>query len=294
MKVLFFMSFLALSACAHTPKKDLPASLSLTTITAGIAHPESALYSKEHKAIFVSNVASGNPVEKERVGYISKYTPEGVLVASPWVGGLKAPKGMAIVGNELYVSDVDQVVKIDIFTGKIIQTYIISGAKFLNDMAADGDGNVYVSDMMTDTIHVWGKGEVKVWMKTPALRSPNGLYVEGRDLLMVSWGNPINPKDFTTKNAGALSRIDLSKNDKKVNEEKSLRGNLDGLTMDKEGNLWVSDWMNGDIFKVQKDGVVLKKYNYGQGVADISFAKELDLLLVPQMNENKVLMLKVD
>ncbi len=298
MKWVAVLAFL-LAGCSSTPNKkivneEIHSPQLVFTISEGIAHPESVLYSKNDDAIFVSNVASGNPVETKALGNISKHSRDGKVIAAPWVKGLKAPKGMAIVGNELYVSDVDQVVKIDIKKAKIIQTIKVPGSKFLNDVTADKNGNVYISDMMTDTIHIWDKTGVKVWKKTPTLRSPNGLYIDGSEhILMASWGNPI-AKDFSTTNLGALSALSLKNSAETFQEEKSFGGNLDGISADSNGNLWISDWMNGDIYKVQKNGSAQKVMNLKQGAADLSFSKELNLLLIPQMNESKVLVFKVN
>jgi sugar lactone lactonase YvrE len=297
MKWTLILSLL-LTACSVSKKSDsqkvTQAPQLIFTITEGIAHPESVLYSPEHKAIFVSNILSGDPVETKPLGHISMYDGTGKLLASPWVKGLKAPKGLAIVGNLLYVSDVNQVVKIDIGKAKILQAITVPGAKFLNDVAADKLGNVYISDMLTDTIHVWGQDGIKVWKKSPDLRSPNGLYTDGSEhLLMASWGNPI-AKDFSTKKLGALSALSLKDLKSPIQEESSIRGNLDGIAADNQGNLWVSDWMNGDIYKVSMKGLGQKVFNLGSGAADLSFAKDLNLLLVPQMNQNKVMAFKVD
>lgn len=278
-------------SCSHlSPKNKI-----VFTITEGIHHPESVIYSASEKAIFVSNIVSVNPVETKRLGNISKYSADGKLLQSPWISGLKAPKGMAIVGNFLFVSDVDQVVKIDIQKAVIVETITIKGAKFLNDVAADQEGNIYISDMMTDTIHVWNKGGIKIWLQSSFLRSPNGLYTAGKEhILLASWGNPINPANFQTEKLGALSSISLKNPSAKITEEESLKGNLDGITADAKGNLWISDWMNGDIYQVKKTGEASKVFNFSQGVADIFFAKELNLLLVPQMNESKVMGIKLE
>ncbi len=287
------MTGCSVSKKLNSQKVTRPPQLTFT-ITEGIAHPESALYSSEHKAIFVSNIVSGDPFETKALGHISMYDRDGKLLASPWVKGLKAPKGLAIVGNLLYVSDVNQVVKIDIEKAKILETITVPGAKFLNDVAADKLGNVYISDMLTDTIHVWGQEGIKVWKKSSELRSPNGLYTDGSEhLIVASWGNPI-AKDFSTKNLGALSALSLKDLNQPIQEEVSIRGNLDGIAADNQGNLWVSDWMNGDIYKVSMKGIGQKVLNLGGGTADLSFAKDLNLLLVPQMNQNKVMAFKVD
>lgn len=298
MKWTIVLAFL-LIGCSSASKKivvkeEVKGPEPVFTITEGISHPESVLFSEAHDAIFVSNVASGNPVETKELGNISKYTRDGKVIAAPWIKGLKAPKGMAIIGNELYVSDVNRVVKIDIKNGKILQKIKVPGSKFLNDVVADNAGNVFVSDMATNTIHIWNKKGIRIWKRTPALRSPNGLYTDGSEhLLMASWGNPI-AKDFSTTNPGALSALSLKNAKAEFQEEKSLKGNLDGITADTQGNLWISDWMNGDIYKVQKNGSAEKVFNLKQGAADLSFSKELNLLLIPQMNESKVMAFKVD
>lgn len=301
MKVLSIVLLSLIVGCSSKSDKKTSETPALKTpqiiftITEGIAHPESAIYSVDNKAIYISNVASGNPLETKRLGHIGKYSSDGKLIKSPWIKGLKAPKGMTIVGNHLYVTDVNQVVKIDIKKGRIVKTISVKGAKFLNDVISDAHGNVYISDMMTDTIHIWDKKGLRVWMQTPALRSPNGLYTDGKaHILLASWGNPIDAATFATQTPGALSALSLTKVNESVNEEKSISGNLDGITVDNAGNLWISDWMNGDVYQVKKNGSAQKIYNMGQGTADIAFAKELNLLLVPQMNQSKVFALKVD
>lgn len=263
-------------------------------VTEGIMHPESVLYSKPHNAIFVSNIFSGNPMEKEKVSYLSKLSVDGKVIKSKWVTGLKAPKGMAIVKNHLYVSDVDRLVKIDIRKAKILQTYDIPAGKFLNDVVADKKGNIYLSDMFDNCIYKLGKGGLKVWLKSDKLTNPNGLFTDGKVHMIVGlWGDKVDPKTFVAEIPGGVVSIDLAnpKDDFKV--EPIIRGHMDGVDSDVQGNLWLSDWISGDVFVMKPNGQGELKYNFGQGTADISVAKELGLLLVPQMGQNKVIAVKL-
>jgi hypothetical protein len=41
---------------------------------------------------------------------------------------------MAISNNKLYISEVDELVEVDIFSGKIINHYNAPGSAFLNDV----------------------------------------------------------------------------------------------------------------------------------------------------------------
>ena len=72
-----------------------------------------------------------------------------------WVTGLNAPKGIAISNDnsKLYVSDITELVQIDIASGKIIKRFNAPGSSFLNDVVADSHGNIYVSDTDTNTIY---------------------------------------------------------------------------------------------------------------------------------------------
>jgi sugar lactone lactonase YvrE len=224
------------------------------------------------------------------VGYISKLGPDGKVIKSKWVTKLKAPKGMAIVKDHLYVSDVNEIVKIDIQKGKILKTWKVKKAKFLNDVVADAKGNVYISDMNDNVIHVIRNNKLSEWIRSPKLRGPNGLYTDGKEhILMGQWGSEVDPKTWMAKKPGHLTILPLKGKTPEISEQTNFSGHLDGLDADKSGNLYVSDWINGDIWQVKKNGEASRKFNFGQGTADISVAKELNLLLVPQMNQNKLI-----
>jgi len=68
----------------------------------------------------------------------------------------KCTKGCIAIsndGNKLYVSDITDLVEIDIASGKIIKRFNGPGSSFLNDVVADNLGNIYVSDTGTNTIY---------------------------------------------------------------------------------------------------------------------------------------------
>ena len=291
-RVLALSFCVVLGGCASAkPAPELPppppAPAFAFEVTEGILHPESALYSDAHDAIFVSNIASGNPAETKRVGYLSKLAPDGKVIQSKWVKGLKAPKGIAIRGNELWVSDVNQIVKVDIEKGKIARTYDVKGAKFLNDVAIDSEGVVYVTDMASDTIYSVSPKGLAVWLKSPKLRGPNGITIDGDRVTITQWGTAMNPKTFETTAPGALTTISLKSPEDSLQEGVAPMGYLDGLATDSSGTIWVSDWMNGDVYRVD-GGKATKVFNLGQGAADLSVAVPLKLLLIPQMNQNHV------
>jgi hypothetical protein len=78
------------------------------------------------------------------------------MIEPEWVTGLDAPKGMAQYGNTLYVADVDRLVAVDTASGEITGTWAAEDAQFLNDVAVDKSGRVFVSNGSNLTLGVLG------------------------------------------------------------------------------------------------------------------------------------------
>ncbi|MCA1853583.1 MAG: hypothetical protein LC647_14670, partial [Beggiatoa sp.] len=105
--------------------------------------PESAYYDSESGFLFVSLVA-GQPTDKDGNGRIAKLSLDGSVVAADWVTGLNSPKGLRSVGGTLWVADIDEVIGVEIASGRITSRVKPEGAQFLNDVATGPDGTVYV------------------------------------------------------------------------------------------------------------------------------------------------------
>ncbi len=250
-------------------------------------NPESAYFDKESKSIFVSNVA-GSPTDKDNDGWITKLTQDGKVVTPKWIMDLDAPKGLRSLGDNLYVSDIDRVVVISIKKSKIIKTYHVKGAKFLNDLALDMKGNIYVSDMFTNKIYVISKGKVKTYLtfKQMLNSSPNGILIDGEKFYIATWGEGLNKKNFTTKVAGKIITYDLKT--KELLAQSKPIGNLDGIEKVADNTFIVSDWMAGKVFKVENHEVSTI-YTGKQGTADIGLLPGTNQILIPQMKENKLI-----
>src|SRR5687767_5774059 len=141
-----FAFLLATSGSAQAPApQTTPAPTAVWTLTADLAAPESAYHDPASNSVFVSSI-NGQILEKDGNGYISRLTPDGKVVAAKWVTGLNAPKGMRSVAGTLWVSDIDEVVGIEISSGRITARVRVDGSQFLNDLATAPDGTVYVAD----------------------------------------------------------------------------------------------------------------------------------------------------
>nr|AYM52216.1 hypothetical protein [Nannocystis pusilla] len=162
-------------------------------VVEGFSHPESILIDPLDGVYLVSNIG-GNPDAVDDNGFISRVLPDGTVEELQWISGetgdftLDAPKGMAIVGDTLYVADITAVRKFDRVTGEHLGDIEVEGAAFLNDLSPDADGNVYVSDTNTQSIHkIDPQDAVSLLITDDALAGPNGLSVEGEVLHVVGF-----------------------------------------------------------------------------------------------------------
>ena len=235
--------------------------------------PESVYYDTARQVLYVSNV-TGSPTDKDGTGFISRISPEGKILVLQWVTGLNAPKGLGVSGEFLYVSDISRVVKINIATGKIAEQVEIPGSQFLNDIATDSQGNVYVSDMNGKTIYMIRGGSYEVLVKSDKVNGVNGLFVVDGNLL-----------------AGLQDRIvSINLRTKEIKDCILNTGGIDGLVPDGNGNYLISDWLgNIHLVSTNKEKVkLLDTTPVSIYAADIDYVPSKKLLLVPTFSDNRV------
>ncbi len=255
----------------------------------GLDNPESVVYDAASDSLYVSNV-NGAPNEKDGNGYISKISPDGSMLRKHWVVGLNAPKGLAIYDNTLYVADFDTLVAIDIPSGTISNTYLVEDAQFFNDVAASADSKIFVSDMVLNRIHCLCDGEFSIWLESPELDNPNGLFIEGDNMILGSWG--VMTDGFATAVPGHLKSISLQ--DKSVtNLGDTPIGNMDGVESDGHDGYFVTDWMVGKLYQINKAGEAKLLLELEQGMADLAVLADKKVILLPMMMNNKLLAYKI-
>src|SRR5690606_18029414 len=142
----------------------------------GFQTPESVIYDAANDRIIIGNmVAMG--AEAGEDGYLSLVSPSGELLEEQWATGFQDPRGMAIVGDTLFVADNMGFHIVSLADGALTATITLKGAAFLNNVTADVDGAVYVSDMFAQTIWRHADGETELWFGPDAeLSYPDGLF----------------------------------------------------------------------------------------------------------------------
>jgi len=237
--------------------------------------PESVFFDPEAEYLYVSNI-NGGPAQKNAVGFLSKVDLNGQVLDLEWITGLDAPKGMAVHGEKLYVTDIDRLVVIDKNRGSVLTVYPVPGAKFLNDIAVDPKGTVYISDSSAEAIYALEGGRITTVLSgVRYLKEPNGLFWEGEALLI-----------------GVRSRILKWKPDKgELTILVKTAGGIDGLQPTGAGDYLISDW-SGIVRLVSPPGeeqILLDVTSKKSNTADFCYIQEKNLLIVPTFGGNQLL-----
>lgn len=225
--------------------------------------------------LYVSNI-SGKPTDKDGIGFISIVNMDGQVENLKWATGLDAPKGMGAMNGKLYVTNITELVEINLADGEITNRYPVADSEFLNDVAIL-DNSVYFSDMNTGKLHVLQNGEVaSIAENHEAL---NGLAVSDGKLYGLD--------------AKGLHQFSLD-----GKEHVTLNGEVtggDGLVVIDENTFLASRW-KGEIWMI-KDGLATKMLDskdQNLQTADIAYFAEQNLVLVPRFFANKVSAYKLE
>ncbi|WP_409526099.1 hypothetical protein [Nitrincola sp. MINF-07-Sa-05] len=250
--------------------------------------PESVIADPGGKLLYISNI-NGHPVELNGEGYISKVSTEGDVLDKYWISGLDAPKGMAIVGDNLYVADMQTLHVISLKENRVVEQFNAPEAMMLNDVTAAGDGSVYVSDLLGGAIYQLNQTTFSPWFSHQDLPHPNGvLWWEG-ELLIASWGEEL-ADDFSTQIPGSLYRLDSTTMELQVVPTGYQLGNLDGIVVDRD-KIYVSDWITGELYQLT-DNERRKVLALNPGLADIGSAP--GVIYAPMMVDNHVSAWKIE
>jgi hypothetical protein len=229
---------------------------------------ESALYDKNSGRIYVSNI-NGDHSTKDGNGFISVLTKDGKVQTLQWAKGLDAPKGMALVNNTLYVTDIDQLVAINIADSSISKRYPVQGAAFLNDAATDGT-RVFFTDTGANKLHVLENDSVRTLGN---FESINGVEVRNNKLYV------LDKAGFHQLTIEGLTPTTINK---------TVTGG-DGLVALDDSTYIASRW-HGEIFLVMNGEAykMLDTQTEKSNTADIGYIAEDSLVLVPTFLKNKV------
>jgi hypothetical protein len=145
--------------------------------------------------------------------------------------------------------------------------------------------------MATNEIYRLADDRFSLWMADPNLEAPNGLLIENNSLIVGSWGNMTD--GFATEIPGHLKIIDLESREIQSLGDGTPVGNLDGVEADGRGNYLVTDWMQGRLLRIFRNGRSETLIEFEPGSADHTVMPEKNLIIVPMMMQNSVVAFRI-
>ncbi|MTI88281.1 MAG: hypothetical protein FH748_09965 [Balneolaceae bacterium] len=224
----------ALYSCGPTPAKENisinPQLIQDSTkiafsIENGLQGPEAVRFDPKHDVYFISNFnGGGNTLDAN--GFITKADSNGRIIELKFIQEdgeypLHAPRGMFITETELWVADVIGVHSFDLKSGK--QNSFVSfkdfEVGFLNDVSADEQGNIYITDTGTSRVYIIQNGAPSVYLDALPI-APNGISRDinqnrfvlapwGGDSLFYSFGPEKNLQEYASMDGGYFDGIEF-------------------------------------------------------------------------------------
>src|SRR5437016_8282325 len=261
----------------------------------GFLTPESVLDDSAQDIYFVSNI-NGGPLTKDNNGFISRLRPDGAIEVLKFIEGgrggvtLNAPKGLAVLGDTLWVADIDRLRAFNSRTGAAIDSVRLDslGAVFLNDIAIAPNGAIYVTDTgirFDDVGNVLHPGPDRVFRVGPdrkvtvavrgdTLGRPNGITLDagGRRCIVGQ--------------SGGRSVLAWKPEDKAPSVIAKGPGGFDGVVI-AGGKILVSSWSDSTVSSYET-GQEVKLITGVPSPADIGYDSKRNRVLIPVLSANRV------
>jgi sugar lactone lactonase YvrE len=258
----------------------------------GFSTPESALWDAELQVWFVSNI-NGAASSKDNNGFIARLTADGTIDSLHFIQGgrdgvtLNAPKGSVIVGDTLWVADIDAVRGFNRQTGALIASVEFGKqAHFLNDIAIGPNNVLYITDtgveftdkganhVGPDRVYTLTGRLVAVGIEGNFLEGPNGITWDGsnsRFVLVPFLGKTI---------------LGWKPGESKVDTLGTGAGQHDGVEI-VEGQLLISSWTDSTI-SLAAGGPLTKVIGGVASPADFGVDQTRGLIALPIFMGDKV------
>lgn len=252
--------------------------------TTGLSGPEAVRYDPDQDVFFVANF-NGAGDARDNNGFISRVRPDGTVDSMRFIAGgargvtLHAPRGMFIVGDTLWVADVDAVRAFDRRTGAPVASVDFAALDpgFLNDVAVGPDGAVYVTDTPNNRIYRIAGRRATVALEDSALDRPNGITWDGvaNRFIVVPFGGS---RRLLTWRPGEprLDSIPVS-----------AGGRFDGVEVLPDGSLLVASQADSSLYIV-RPGEARRLTRTSGAPADIGVDVRRGLVAVPYIRLNTV------
>lgn len=254
--------------------------------------PESVVYDAKRNCYYISNVGhitnpDGTIIKRDSLGNLSYLTTDLLL----------DPRGIVIVDDTLYVADRYKISYYDLEKNIKIGSILLGDMMIsLNDITCDDQGYLYVTEMNNDRVYrinTKNKSDVQNINFQGELINAFGLLFDKANNRLLFVSHFENAKIYSMDLETMIVSVAKS----------TMYDYFEGITTDKEGNIYVSVWSNtpstpqsGYIVKFKPDlsdegEVIVENLD---GPTDIFMDTINNVLCVPNLGTSKVDFIKLN
>jgi len=237
-------------------------------------HPESVVFDTTHNRYLVANFDDGNIIAMTADGQQS-------IFASPGGNSL----GSVIVGETLYVTQLQSVLGFDLATAEIVFNLTIAPNPYLEGITSDGGDYLYI-------VHDGGRiYRVRISDLTVTVFADNGINAGLQDIAYDGANNRLLAVGFAV--ASPINAVDLT-TAVVTTVVTTPYGQFDGITMDNDGFVYVAThYQDGRVYRYAPDfsgDPILFSGNH-DGPANLHYNLRDSVLAVPSIYANVVTLL---
>lgn len=287
------------SASADSAMRTMDDPLTLVGVVDSLRMPESVLHDPEQDVYFISNVNGGRSA-KDGNGFIARVPADSLdRPIRSWARSrpgapLHAPRGMAIVGDTLWVADLDAIRAYNRRTGRALGSVTLDtlGAVMLSDLTVGPDGALYVTDAglrFTNTGQPAGPPAAsriyrvadrvpEIAVEGEILSAPNGITWDsaGRRFVIAPFNGP--------------TLLAWSPDGRPPNPRRLAPGpgSFDGIATLPDGSIGTTTWADSTLYAMRGDTTLVPLISGVETPADFEVDRVRDRLLIPLFNAGRV------
>jgi len=262
------------------------------TEVAGFSNPYGIAVDEKDGFIYVSNV-NGAMDAKDNNGFISRLKSDGSIDELNFISGgtkefqLNAPKGMVVLGNYLYVCDIEKLHVFNHLTKKFLFDINFGDLPIqnLNSLTVGPDDAIYMTDSGSARVYrndVNKQHEVTSFIENPDLGGVTGIV----------W-YPVN-QSFVLS-AGLSGRIVAFDGNGVVKQMPSIfLKSPQGLGIDDNGSIYVADMSFNAVYRIASNFAL---FGYRQAIktpTGIAYNRISKRIIISSFDDNKVSLFSID